>query len=151
KHPDGLIKEQRTGIDTYDAVCYIIHNAMRHNTNSDFFRTVGGAKVAKNNGKTPEVIEVVENGRSKLTDNAHKVLLVGLGAVAMGQDRVVDVQEELEHFFNKLIERGEAVEKDGRKRITQTIERRKKQTEEITNKAESGIEKRIEEVLHRMN
>lgn len=69
-----------------------------------------------------------------------KVLLAGVGAVALAQ-------EEVEEFVNRLIERGEIAEKDGRKLIDDIRERRQKQTE----KAEEELEGQIEDVLHRMN
>ena len=111
--------------------------------------------MAKKNGATPEVVEVVEVveevDRNRFVDSAHKVLLVGLGAVGKGQDTVTNTQEELGNLFNKLVERGETVEKEGRKLFNETMEKRKKQTEEFTSKAESEWDKRIEEVLRRMN
>jgi poly(hydroxyalkanoate) granule-associated protein len=69
-----------------------------------------------------------------------KVLLAGVGAVALAQ-------EEVEEFVNRLIERGEIAEKDGRKLIDDIRERRQKQTE----KAGEELEGQIEDVLHRMN
>ena len=69
-----------------------------------------------------------------------KVLLASVGAVALAQD-------ELEDFVNKLVDRGEIAEKDGRSLVRDMIEKRKKQTA----KAEQELDQRIEELLHRMN
>jgi poly(hydroxyalkanoate) granule-associated protein len=108
--------------------------------------------MAKKNGTAPKVEVVVEEQSSNVVvDSAHKVLLVGLGAVGMSQDTLKNVQEEFENFFNKLVERGETVEKDGRKFVNEAFEHRKKQTEDLTDKAESELDKRIEDVLNRMN
>lgn len=109
--------------------------------------------MAKKNGASPAVEVVVEEQKTPnvWVDNAHKVLLVGLGAVGMSQDTLKDAQDEVSKFFNKLVERGETVEKDSRKFFSDAIEQRKKQTEEFTDKAESELDKRIEEVLHRMS
>jgi poly(hydroxyalkanoate) granule-associated protein len=84
--------------------------------------------------------EDVEQERSPLLEAARKVLLASVGAVALAQD-------ELEDFVNKLVERGEIAEKDGKKLVRDLMERRKKESE----KAEKELDKRVEELLHRMN
>lgn len=78
--------------------------------------------------------------RNSLLDTARKVLLAGIGAVAIAQ-------EEIEDFVNRLVERGEIAEKDGKKLIKEVVDRRKKEAE----KTEDEINKRIEEILDRMN
>ncbi len=88
---------------------------------------------------------VVEEGpeeaeRSRLLILTRKVLLAGVGAVALAQ-------EEIESFVNKLIERGEIAEKDGKKLVREVMEKRKKEAE----KAEDEFDKRTEEILRRMN
>ena len=99
--------------------------------------------------KTPEVVEDVVNkveqlnGKEEhnpLLDALRKVLLASIGAVALGK-------EEIEDFVDKLIERGEIAEKDGRKLVREVMERRKKDAE----KAEDEITKRVESVMERMN
>jgi polyhydroxyalkanoate synthesis regulator phasin len=77
---------------------------------------------------------------SPLFDAAHKVLLAGIGAVALAQD-------EIEEFVNRLVERGEIAEKDGRKLVRDVLEKRKKEAK----KAEDEMDKRIEDLLNRMN
>lgn len=78
--------------------------------------------------------------RKPLLEAARKVLLASIGAVALAQD-------EIEDFVNRLVERGEIAEKDGRKLVREVMDRRKKEAE----KAEDGITKRVEEILDRMN
>jgi poly(hydroxyalkanoate) granule-associated protein len=92
--------------------------------------------------KKPIVAEAT-NGKeehSPLLDAARKVLLAGIGAVALAQD-------EIEDFVNKLVERGEIAEKDGKKLVREVMDRRKKDAE----KAEDEVSKRVEEILDRMN
>ena len=84
--------------------------------------------------------EDVEEERNPLLDAVRKVLLASVGAVALAQD-------ELEDFVNKLVDRGEIAEKDGRSLVHDMVEKRKKQTA----KAEQELDQRIEELLHRMN
>jgi len=82
----------------------------------------------------------VEEERSPLYEAARKVLMAGIGAVALAQD-------EVENFINKLVERGELAEKDARKLLDEVANKRK----ETTQKAESQMEKRLEDILSRMN
>ncbi len=89
--------------------------------------------------KAPEPTNGAEE-RNPLLEAARKVLLAGIGAVALAQ-------EEIEDFVNRLVERGEIAEKDGRKLLREVVDRRKKDAE----KAEDEISKRVEEVLDRMN
>ena len=88
--------------------------------------------------------EVVDEKANPMLTAARKVLLAGIGAMALAQ-------EEIEDFVNRLVERGEIAEKDGRKLINDVMERRKSQVEDQVDKAEDTLDSRIERVLHRMN
>jgi poly(hydroxyalkanoate) granule-associated protein len=92
--------------------------------------------------------EAVEERVNPMLAAARKVLLAGIGAVALAQ-------EEIEDFVNRLVERGEIAEKDGRKLVNDVMEKRKKQVEEQVDKgreqAEESLDTNIERVLHRMN
>jgi polyhydroxyalkanoate synthesis regulator phasin len=85
-----------------------------------------------------EVAEEME--RNPVLGLAHKVLLAGFGAVAL-------TQEEAEKFVGKLVERGEIAEQDGKKMVKDVMERRKKEAK----KAEGEFDKRLEDLLERMN
>ena len=91
---------------------------------------------------TEEILE--ENGHNPMLEMARKVLLAGIGAMAL-------TQEEIEKFVGKLVERGEIAEKDGRKLIKDVMERRRKKSAEVRSDTEDEVEKRMEEVLTRMN
>ncbi len=94
----------------------------------------------------PETKKAVKEGtngaeeHNPLFDAARKVLLASIGAVALAQD-------EIEDFIDRLVERGEIAEKDGRKLVREIGERRQKETK----KAEGEVNKRIEDMLDRMN
>lgn len=88
--------------------------------------------------KVKEAAEELE--RNPLVGMARRVLMAGMGAVALAQ-------EEVEEFVNKLVERGEIAEKDGKKLVRDVMDKRKSQTK----KAEDELEKRMEELLGRMN
>jgi poly(hydroxyalkanoate) granule-associated protein len=91
---------------------------------------------------TEETVE--EKELNPMLDMARKVLLAGIGAVALAQ-------EEVEEFVGKLIDRGAIAEKDGRKLINDIIEKRKKKVEETADSAEEELDKRIEGLLDRLN
>jgi polyhydroxyalkanoate synthesis regulator phasin len=93
--------------------------------------------------KVKPVVEKAPNGKEEakpLLEAARKVLLAGIGAFALGKD-------EIEDFVNRLVERGEIAEKDGRKLVNEVMDRRKKGAE----KAEDEVSKRVEDILDRMN
>jgi poly(hydroxyalkanoate) granule-associated protein len=87
---------------------------------------------------------IAENGHNHMLEMARRVLLAGIGAVALAQ-------EEMEEFVNKLVERGEIAEKDGRKLMKDLMERRKKQAAEASSESEEQFEERMEEILTRMD
>jgi poly(hydroxyalkanoate) granule-associated protein len=84
--------------------------------------------------------EPKEAERSPLFDAARRVLLASIGAVALAQ-------EEVDEFVNRLVERGEIAEKDGKKLIREMMDRRRKETQ----KAEDRMDSRVKELLGRMN
>jgi poly(hydroxyalkanoate) granule-associated protein len=104
---------------------------------------------------TPKVKQTVKDTaetvqKSPLLDAVHKVLLAGIGAAALAQ-------EEIEDFVNRLVERGEIAEADGKKVLKDVLEKRKQmvklpampkmQSKKIT----SDLEKRIEDMMTKMN
>jgi poly(hydroxyalkanoate) granule-associated protein len=86
------------------------------------------------------VEEAPDEERKPFMDITRKVLLASIGAMVLAQ-------EEIESFVNKLVERGEIAEKDGKKLVKDVMEKRKKEAE----KAEDQLDKRVEELLNRMN
>lgn len=85
--------------------------------------------------------EVVEKELNPFLEATRKVLLAGVGVVALAQ-------EEVESFVNKLVDRGELAEKDGRQLIKDFMERRKKAAEEAEEEVDLDV--RIERILHRL-
>lgn len=96
--------------------------------------------------------EVEERDPNPLLQIAHRVLLAGIGAVALAQ-------EEIEEFVERLVERGEIAEKDGRRILNDVLSRRRRQSvdesqngsPEVVAEAGSEMDKRVEGLLHRMN
>ena len=85
--------------------------------------------------KLAETAEAEE--RKPLFEAARKVVLAGIGAMALAQD-------ELEDFVNRLVERGEIAEKDARKLIREVSEKRRKGVAH-------EMDKRVEDMLARLN
>ncbi len=93
--------------------------------------------MAKKDGKVAEGVmdaPTEEAERSPLFESARKVLLAYVGGIALAWD-------ELEDLVDRLVDRGEVAEKDARKLLNEMQERRKS----------VGLEKRLEELLARMD
>ncbi len=92
----------------------------------------------------PKTEEAVEEPKDKneasLTEMLRRVMLATVGAVAIAQ-------EEIEAFVNRLVERGEIAEQDGKKLVTEMKEKRKSKTAKV----EDEVSKNLEGVLKRMN
>jgi polyhydroxyalkanoate synthesis regulator phasin len=80
--------------------------------------------------------EVVAEEQNKLQDALHRVMLAAVGTVGL-------LQDELEHFVNKAVERGEIAEKGARKTVRGVTEKRKDAGKEV--------DKRFEDVLVKLN
>lgn len=88
--------------------------------------------------------EVKEREPNPFTEAARTVLLASIGAVALAQD-------EVEDFVDRLVERGELAEKDGRKLVKDLMESRKQKAQDARGEMGDELENRIEDVLHRLN
>ena len=92
-----------------------------------------------------EIIEEEVNDEpNALLEAVRRVLMAGVGVVVLAQ-------EEVEEFVNKLIERGEIAEQDGRKLINDVVENRKKQAQETRQATQEEFDKRLEGLLDRLN
>ena len=81
-----------------------------------------------------------EDEQSGFYNMARRVMLAAIGAVALAQ-------EELEEFINKLVERGEIAEQDGKKLVGEVMERREK----YQKKTKGEVNKQIEQIMGRMD
>jgi poly(hydroxyalkanoate) granule-associated protein len=90
--------------------------------------------------KKAKVDNTVEEVHGPLYEASRRVLLASIGAIALAQD-------EIEDFVEKLVERGEIAEMDGKKLVREVIDKRKKDV----SKAEDELNKRIDEVVERMD
>jgi poly(hydroxyalkanoate) granule-associated protein len=95
-------------------------------------------------------VDVTEE-RNMIVNGAQTVVRAGLGVVGMGQDAATSAQEEIVKLFDKLVDRGEEIEKERRQQFDEFVENRQKQVKDQRKKAEKDLEKRIETVLHSLN
>lgn len=87
--------------------------------------------------------EVVESSNALLS-GLRRVLMAGVGAVAL-------TQEQIEDFVSKLVERGEIADGDARKLVSDVVDRRKRTIQDSTKRAEEEFDKRVESLLAHMN
>ncbi|RPI86411.1 MAG: poly(hydroxyalkanoate) granule-associated protein [Chloroflexi bacterium] len=81
-----------------------------------------------------------EKETNALLSASRKIILAGIGAIALAQD-------EIEDFVNKLVERGEIAENDGRKLIREVREKRRMTTRQV----DVRMENMVMDILTRMN
>lgn len=81
-----------------------------------------------------------QNEKRSFYEYLRKVLMAGIGAVALAQD-------EIETFVQKMLERGEIAEKEARTLLDEIKSRRK----EHVKKTEETLEKQLENLLSRMS
>jgi poly(hydroxyalkanoate) granule-associated protein len=97
-----------------------------------------------------KVREVVENGAENgksLVEGLRKLLLAGIGAVALSRD-------ETESFLNKLVERGELAQKDAEKLLREVqgrLRQARPDVQEQAGKVTARVEQGMEEFLNRLN
>ncbi len=92
------------------------------------------------NQETAEEPQARPGERYPFLEMARKVLLASIGALALAQD-------EIEEFVDRLIERGEIAEKEGRQLIHELREKRKAHYEKV----EAEIKSRLEHIIARAN
>lgn len=128
---------------------------------TDMKESLNGNGVAPMDAKVAEVAEVADvmeevkaTGMSMVA-LVRKVLQASVGAFALSVD-------EVEEFVNRLVERGEIAEQDGRKLINDVLARRRTEAEVATEKmqehterqwsrAESLLDQQIDNILARLN
>ena len=86
----------------------------------------------------PEPTPGEEHG--SITESLRRVLLASIGVVAVTKD-------ELKDFIDKMVERGEIAEQEGKKLLNELMEKRKRKTSE----AEEVASTRMREMLDRMD
>lgn len=83
--------------------------------------------------------DATKGSATPLLDAARKVLMASIGAWAVAAD-------EIEDFVNRLVERGEIAEKDGRRLVKDVLERRQE-----LGPIEQKLDRQMERFLARLN
>ena len=91
-----------------------------------------------------EITEEPTESTNTFLYGLRRVLMAGIGAVAL-------TQEQIEDFLDKLVERGEIADGDARNLLSDVLDRRKSMLQGSAKKAEEEYEKRVEGLLSRMN
>ncbi len=106
--------------------------------------------MSKKSEQTPLLIEIeeetIESGKSVLKMGRTAVLAT-LGLAAFGSDRIAGMRSRSAEYFDKLVERGETAEKETR----QALAARRKQAKKMSAKAENNLDKRLDEVVEKLN
>ncbi len=100
---------------------------------------VAPPKIAAPKVETP-VVEPDGKNESRMFDLLRRMMLAAIGAAVIAE-------EEIEALVNRLVERGEIAEKDGRKLVKEMNEKRKTRTSNLGD----DLSKNVESVLKRMN
>lgn len=111
-------------------------------TAEDIDKSQAASRMRQSMKETAESVE-----KSSLVNLAHRVLLAGVGAVGLAQD-------EVEEFVDRLVDRGQMAEDDGKKVVRDVLEKRKKLFEhrsESMKRAGSELEQRVAEVVDKLN
>lgn len=102
--------------------------------------------------ETIEVVqEQVESTFDMVTGTARKVFWFGLGTVAFMQENLKAMVENTNTYANKMVEKGEVVEKDGRKMVNEFVEPYQKEAKDRVKEVEKQFSDLSENVLHRIN
>jgi poly(hydroxyalkanoate) granule-associated protein len=88
----------------------------------------------------PKASEPKDNDQPSISEAFQRMLLATIGAAAIAKDKV-------ETLLDRLVERGEIVEKDGKKLRREMMEKRKARA----NKVEQRFRKHIENMHEQMN
>jgi len=87
-----------------------------------------------------ETLDFEDEEDNRFLQTMRRILLASIGAVALAQ-------EEIEEFIDKLVERGEIAEKDGKQLVGEVMEHRKK----FQKKTGDEMNKQVEQILERMD
>jgi len=102
-------------------------------------------KVKETKIETPAEEMARGNGHNDVTrSTVRKTFLAGVGAMATAQ-------EEIGNIVNRLMQKGEEAEREGRKIFERAIERRRKAATRFEQQLDERVEAVVEKVMARMN
>ncbi|MEK7483655.1 MAG: phasin family protein [Planctomycetota bacterium] len=91
---------------------------------------------------------MLQEAKEKWAEQLKKIIRASVGGTML-------VQEEIEEFISKCVERGELAEKDGKSLVSDLFKKKKKTTQETITSTltslESTIDARIESILKKVH
>jgi len=81
---------------------------------------------------------------TRFFETLRKVLLASVGAMALATD-------EGEELINRLVERGQIAQEEGRKLVQEMMAKTRERRESSREKMEAALDARIEKALERLN
>ncbi len=84
------------------------------------------------------------NGAAQVTELLRRLLMAGIGAVALSYD-------EAESFVNRLVERGEIAQKDAEKLLHDMTDRIRQRPQTPVTTLTEQVETNLEQLLNRLN
>ena len=90
--------------------------------------------------ETPQPVHPPSEEHGGIVDSLRRVLLASIGVAVVTRD-------ELKEFIDKMVERGEIAEQEGKKLYKELMEKRKKKTDE----AQEVASNQMREMLDRMD
>ncbi len=99
---------------------------------------------AEANQLTASSEKATTNGRNPVAAGVESALRATIGLFSMGK-------EEAEAIINRMIERGELAEKDGRRILSGLYERPKQSAKQVNQKVESVIDDAMLGILNMLN
>ncbi|RUA16259.1 MAG: hypothetical protein DSY55_04510 [Clostridia bacterium] len=93
---------------------------------------------------TNEMTEAASNGKNPVVSGVHNALRASIGLFALGKD-------EVEAVVNRMVERGELAEKDGRKIVVDLFDRPRKRVRRMNENVESAFDEQMNAILKTLN
>jgi poly(hydroxyalkanoate) granule-associated protein len=94
--------------------------------------------------KVREIEETAAAGTTQITELLRRMILAGVGAVALTYD-------EAESFVHRLVERGEIAQKDGEKLLHELTDRVRQRPQLQVPDVGAQVENNLEQFLNRLN
>jgi len=91
-----------------------------------------------------EAVNESSNGKNPVAAGVESALRASIGLLSIGK-------EEAEAIINRMVERGELAEKDGRRILKDLYERPKKGVKQINQRVESALDETLLGVLNMLN
>lgn len=167
-----IVNVAADALDVYDAVCYIVYDALRYEIIFTRCHKCSGytnGEITMATAVKEQIIEVentveekTNNALTQVTEVGRKSLFATLGIGRMIYDGALNGVDRSKRFLDEAVERGEGVEQkamDNAKEISSQVEERASSVQERLSNTyrrserglENGLDSQIEAVLNRLD